>query len=89
MKNGETVVCNRIPIFQNDKLLGVISSATFYNLDEVSALHKQIENLKKENMEYKKKIHELYSKNQFSIDQVIGKSAKIIKVKNIVRKFSN
>lgn len=89
MKNGETVVCNRIPIFENGVLLGVISSATFYNLDEVSKLHKQIENLKKENMEYKKKIHELYSQHQYSIDQVIGKSEKMIHVKNIVQRFAN
>jgi transcriptional regulator with PAS, ATPase and Fis domain len=89
MKNGETVVCNRIPIFENGILLGVISSATFYNLDEVSKLHKQIENLKKENMEYKKKIHELYSQQQYSIDQVIGKSPNIMDVKNVVQRFAN
>lgn len=89
MKNGETVVCNRIPIFENGILLGVISSATFYNLDEVSTLNKQIENLKKENLEYKKKIHELYSQQKYSIDQVIGKSPKIMDVKNIVQKFAN
>ncbi|WP_326908030.1 sigma-54 interaction domain-containing protein [Sedimentibacter sp. MB31-C6] len=89
MKNGETVVCNRIPIFENDILLGVISSATFYNLNEVSKLHKQIENLNKENMEYKKKLCELYSKQKFSIDQVIGNSAKIMDVKRTVQRFAN
>lgn len=89
MKNGETVVCNRIPIFENDKLFGVISTASFYNLDEVSILQKQIEQLRNENIKYKKELHELRSKQSYSIDQVIGNSVKMMKVKKLVQKFAD
>lgn len=39
LKDGRTVVCNRLPIMDGDKMLGVISSATFYNLNEVNILN--------------------------------------------------
>lgn len=89
MKNGETVVCNRLPIYDDDdKLIGVISSASFYNLDEVYRLQKQIENLRKENLKYKKELDELRSKQNYSIDQVVGNSPEMIKIKNLVKKFA-
>lgn len=89
LKNGLTVVCNRIPIIENDILYGVISSATFYNLSEVVSLNNQVKKLIKENMEYKKRITELYSKRNYSIDQIIGDSAVIMEVKNIVQRFAD
>jgi len=89
LKDGLTVVCNRIPIINKGVLYGVISSATFYDLNKVSPLNNQIEELKKENMEYKKRINELYSKQLYSINQVIGDSDKISDIKNTVVKFAN
>ncbi len=89
LKDGLTVVCNRIPIIDKGVLYGVISSATFYDLNKVSPLNNQIEELKKENMEYKKRLNELCSKQQYSINQVIGDSAKIADIKNTVVKFAN
>jgi transcriptional regulator with PAS, ATPase and Fis domain len=89
LKDGKTVVCNRIPIIEDGILYGVISSATFYNLDEFSALNCQIEKLQKENAKYKKKITELYSKQQYSINEVIGSSPKIMEIKDIIQRFSN
>jgi transcriptional regulator with PAS, ATPase and Fis domain len=89
LKDGQTVVCNRIPIIENGILYGVISSASFYNLDEFSALNCQIEKLQKENAKYKKKITELYSKQQYSINEVIGNSTKIMNIKDIIQRFAN
>ena len=90
LKNGQTVVCNRIPILVNGKLYGVISTAIFYNLNDVSILEKQIKDLQKENLVYKKKIHELSSaKQQYSINKVIGNSKSMIRIKDTVQKFAN
>lgn len=89
LKDGKTVVCNRIPIIENGILYGVISSATFYNLNEISALNSQVEKLYKENIKYKKKINELYSKQQYSINEIIGNSPKIMEIKDIIQRFSN
>jgi transcriptional regulator with PAS, ATPase and Fis domain len=89
LKDGKTVVCNRIPIIEDGVLYGVISSATFYNLDEFSELNCQIEKLQNENAKYKKKITELYSKQQYSINEVIGNSPEIMEIKGVIQRFSN
>lgn len=90
LQNGKTVVCNRIPIMDNDKLLGVISSATFYKLDEVSILSQQIKKLQEENLEYKKQITELSSpfNNRYSISSVIGNSPPITLIKETIQRFA-
>ncbi|CCQ98719.1 conserved hypothetical protein [[Clostridium] ultunense Esp] len=88
LKNGKTVVCNRIPILENGKLYGVISTATFYDIYDLSRLNQKVKELQKENLEYRKKISELSSKTQYSIDQVIGVSKPIMKIKNTVQRFA-
>lgn len=88
LKDDKTVVCNRIPILEDEELCGVISSATFYDLSDISTLNQQIKELQKENLEYKRKISELAKKQQYSIDQVIGDSKPIMKIKNTIQKFA-
>lgn len=88
LKDGKTVVCNRIPIIENGKFQGVISTATFYNLNEVSILNQQIKELQKENFEYKKKISELSNKPKYSINQIIGNSKPIMIIKDTIERFA-
>jgi transcriptional regulator with PAS, ATPase and Fis domain len=88
LKGGKTVVCNRIPIIKNDVLYGVISSATFYNLNEVSILNRQIKELQKENLEYKKKILELSMNPQNTTTQIIGNSKPIMILKDTIKRFA-
>lgn len=88
LDNGLTVVCNRIPIIENGKFYGVISSATFHDLYDVSTLNKQIKKLQKENLEYRRKILELSSKQQYSINQVIGDSEPILRLKDTIQRFA-
>ncbi len=87
LKNGKTVVCNRIPIMDKDKIIGVISSATFYKLDEVSILNQQIKKLQEENINYKKQISELSSK-RYSINSIIGDSLPIMAIKETIKRFA-
>lgn len=48
MKNGQIVICNRIPLKdKNGKIKGVISTASFENLDKIAYLNQEIEELKK------------------------------------------
>lgn len=89
LKNGQTVVCNRIPIIENDRLYGVISTATFYNLNEVSILNQQIKELQKENLEYKKKISELSGKpQQTPISKIVSQSKSIMMIKDTIERFA-
>jgi transcriptional regulator with PAS, ATPase and Fis domain len=86
LKNGKTGVCNRIPIIEDGKFYGVISTATFHDFEEVELLNRQIEKLKQENLEYKKKISEL---SQYSINEIIGTSKQIMAIKDTVQRFAN
>lgn len=90
LKDGKTVVCNRIPIIDEGQLLGVISSATFYKLDEVSILNQQIKKLQEENIKYKKQISELSSSNKqrFSLKRIIGDSLPIMSIKETIQRFA-
>ena len=90
LKDGKTVVCNRIPIIDNGKLLGVISSATFYKLDEVSILNQQIKKLQEENLKYKKQISELSStfNQKDSLKKIIGDSLPIMAIKETIQRFA-
>lgn len=90
LKNGQTVVCNRIPIMDDDKLLGVISSATFYNLNEVNILNQQIKELQKENLAIKNKLSEITfsSRQRYSIKNIIGESSQIISIKETIQRFA-
>nr|WP_300092550.1 sigma 54-interacting transcriptional regulator [Sedimentibacter sp.] len=88
LKNGQTVVCNRIPIIENDILYGVISTATFYNLNEVSILNQHIKELQKENLEYKKKISELSGKTKYPIKNIVSDSKSIMIIKDTIERFA-
>lgn len=87
LKDGKTVVCNRIPIMDKDKIIGAISSATFYKLDEVSILNQQIKKLQEENINYKKQISKL-SDNRYSIRNIIGDSLPIMSIKETIQRFA-
>lgn len=86
LKDGKTVVCNRIPIMDKDKIIGVISSATFYKLDEVSILNQQIKKLQEENINYKKQISEL--SKRYSINSIIGDSLPLMAIKETIQRFA-
>ena len=90
LKNGKTVVCNRIPIIDNGEFLGVISSATFYKLDEVSILNQQIKKLQEENLNYKKQITKLSSSfnKESPLNKIIGDSLAIKTIKETIQRFA-
>ena len=86
LKNGQNVVCNRIPILDNNKLLGVISTATFANINEVDDLNNKIKKLHEENRQYKKVIKS-FQKQTFN--EIIGNSVGINKIKETIGKIAS
>lgn len=89
MKNGQTVICNRIPFKDKDgNVKGVISTASFYDIKKVEVLSQQILQLKKENKLYIEQLDNLRN-NTFSIQNIIGQSNKILEIKSILPKISN
>ena len=89
MKNGQTVICNRIPFKDKDgNVKGVISTASFYDIKKVEVLSQQILQLKKENKLYIEQLNNLRN-NTFSIQNIIGQSNKILEIKSILPKISD
>lgn len=89
MKNGQTVICNRIPFKDQDgKIIGVISTASFYDINKVEVLNQQIHQLKKENNLYIEQLDYLRN-NTFSVQNIIGQSDKILEIKSILPKVSD
>jgi transcriptional regulator with PAS, ATPase and Fis domain len=89
MKNGQNVICNRIPIKDKDgSIRGVISTASFHDLNEINILNNKIKKLKQENILYKEQLNDLRKAN-FSLKKIIGKSNKIMDIKSILPKVAN
>lgn len=89
MKNGQEVICNRIPFKNKDGTIqGVISTASFHDIKRIEVLSNQINKLKKENKLYIEQLNNLRN-NTFSIQNIIGQSNEILEIKSILPKISN
>ncbi len=88
LKNGKDVICNRILIRDDkNKVIGLISTATFQDLSKIEVLNKKIESLKEENLKYKKEIKKLKESNN-GLDKIIGNSKAIINLKKKIEKIA-
>ncbi|MDW7667649.1 MAG: sigma 54-interacting transcriptional regulator [Bacillota bacterium] len=88
LKNGKDVICNRILIRDDkNKVIGLISTATFQDLSKVEVLNKKIETLKEENLKYKKELEKLKESNN-GLDKIIGNSKDIINLKKKIEKIA-
>jgi transcriptional regulator with PAS, ATPase and Fis domain len=88
MVNGVLpVVCNRIPIIKDGKSIGAVAFTTFRKLDEVAGLFDEIGRLNHEIKEYKSELVKLRGAT-YSLEQIVGSSPKIQKVKELVRKVA-
>lgn len=89
MKNGEPVICNRIPIRdKKGRVRGALSTATFQNLNTVERLNVEIEKLRRENNLYQEQLKTMRHV-PFSLDSVIGDSPVMQSVKNTISKVAN
>lgn len=87
-KSHITLVCNRIPIFENNKVIGALGETTFNNINEVKYLYDEIKKLRDFNECYKNQINEM-RRVKFSIDQIYGNSPKITELKKLVSKIAD
>lgn len=83
-----TLVCNRIPIIKNNKVIGAAGVTTINNFLEFECLQQEIERMRKENQSYKKKLDELKS-NLNPFEKVIGKSTSIKEIKKIIEDYAD
>jgi transcriptional regulator with PAS, ATPase and Fis domain len=86
LKNGVPTICNRMVIRDdNRKIIGALSMALFYNLDQVSHLTQKIEELQKENGLYQQQLA-AFKQTAFSLDSIVGDSPQITKIKSIIKR---
>ncbi|MDR2452062.1 MAG: sigma 54-interacting transcriptional regulator [Candidatus Accumulibacter sp.] len=79
-----TLVCNRIPILKNGKVIGCIGNTTIKDIDIVSTLYDAIKAIKLENLQYRAKLNTL--QRGFNLDDdIVGCSEALLAVKrNII-----
>ena len=87
LKNGGTIVCNRIPIHNDEKVIGAVSFTTFTKMDELTTFMRQIQRLNTEIDMYKKELSKLQGA-RYSFDQLIGESPVIQKLKTLAVKVA-
>jgi transcriptional regulator with PAS, ATPase and Fis domain len=86
LKNGETVICNRLPIRdETGAMIGVLSMAIFKEMDQINQLHTQIKNLQNSNRLYRQQLTDL-KQDLFSLVSIVGDSPRLKKIKDTIEK---
>jgi len=90
LNTGESVVCNRLPVFRDGKVIAVATFGSFNQPAEgvstIEALQKT-RHLIQELLHYKKDLGQLRGA-QYSIDQIIGMASNIQAIKAMVQKVA-
>ncbi|MCO1604662.1 sigma 54-interacting transcriptional regulator, partial [Desulfosporosinus nitroreducens] len=89
LKNGESVLVNRIPVKKNGKIIGVASFSSLSKADEMSTMAtiQKISHLSQELNQYKSELNKLRGA-KYSLDQIIGNSPNLIKMKELIKKVA-
>lgn len=85
---GHDAVTMRIPIIQDNKIVGAIGKVIYKDVREVEALYKKLEATMKELNFYKEKFRRVKGE-YYALDKIIGNSKKIQELKRIVMKIAN
>ena len=83
-----TMVCNNFPIYEEEEIVGAISTTTFTNLEELNLINQEITKLKEVNETYRNQLNELRD-NRYSLNNVLGDSPAMQELKELVLKIAN
>lgn len=84
---GNVMIADRIPLYQNGELIGVVGSAIFRDLSELDSYVKNIHQMETQLEFYKKELQKALGGN-YTFDNIIGKSTLISKAKELAIKVS-
>lgn len=89
MKNGETIIVNRLPIRKNGRVIGAIAFSVLSKRNELNTLStiSQINRLTFEVSQYKQELGRLRGA-KYSLDQIIGETPGMQQLKKIIKKVS-
>ena len=82
-----SVICNRIPLLKNGKILGAAAFTTFDNIENIQELQKMLDLAQKENHRYKEELQILRAKDT-PLDRIIGQNAAIVELKHLISDFA-
>ena len=85
--NGHEMVCSRIPIFENGKVVAVVGKVMFQDVDDLFAMIDRFRKLKSELEFYKSELSKRLGA-KYSFENIVGASAAIEKVKELGRKVA-
>jgi transcriptional regulator with PAS, ATPase and Fis domain len=77
---GHEMICSRIPIFENGKVVAVVGKIIFQNVDDLFAMTKKFSNLKKELEFYKNELNKRLGA-KYSFSNIVGKNKELESVK--------
>jgi transcriptional regulator with PAS, ATPase and Fis domain len=85
---GNKMIADRIPLYLDNKLIGVVGSVIFRDLSEFDSYVKNIQNMEKQLDFYKKELQKALGFND-KFDDIVGESSSIVKAKELARKVSS
>jgi len=83
-----SVVCNRIPIKENGKVVGALAVTIMNDLSEVKKLHEEVERIKSENEQYKEKLCAL-EQSMYPLEKIIGRSKAVKDIKKTISDYAD
>jgi PAS domain S-box-containing protein len=84
---GHDMICDRIPIKKDGKIIGAVGKVIFRDVSEVDELLKQTEQLKRE-LEYYKGELDKERRAKYSLENFVGESLVMKNLKEMVRKVA-
>ena len=85
--NGHEMVCSRIPIFENGKVVAVVGKVMFQDVDDLFAMIDRFRKLKSELDFYKSELNKRLGA-KYSFENIVGASQAIERVKELGRKVA-
>lgn len=86
--NGHNMICSRIPIKKDGKIVGAVGKVLFQDIKELEILINRINKLEKELDYYKEEVKSLYQA-KYSFDNIIGKNELMKYLKKFAKKSAN
>ena len=83
--NRNNRIVARIPLFKDNRIIGVMGKMMFTSPDKLKQLYERIDCLKNQIDYYKDALHQSYT-TQYTFDNIIGNSEPILKCKALAQK---
>ncbi len=85
--NGETMVATRVPIYKDGKVIGAYGRVLFRNMKDLQVLYDKLNVIEMELNLYRNTFEKINT-SKYNVDDIIGNSNKMVKLKDTVRQVA-